>query len=57
MVRDDAMTLRVDSVMIRHALKTDTIDLYDLNRLHKLIDYSNLNRIVFPNFAVHCRKI
>ena len=41
----DALTLTLDSDVIRHATNTCTLVLYDLHKLHPLIDLSNLCEI------------
>ena len=53
---NDAMTLIVDSAIIRHALKTNAIDMHKLNWFDKLIDRSNLNGIAFPDFTMYHRE-
>ena len=40
---DEAMSLIVDLAIIKHALENSNMDLHDLSRFHKLIDYSNLH--------------
>ena len=53
---DEAMCLEIDSAIARHALKRDIIGMLDLNGFHNLIDYSNLNRAAFLDFAMHHRE-
>ena len=52
---DEAMSLIVDSVIIKHALENNNVDMYNLSGFYKLINRWNLNRIAFLDFAM-CRR-
>ena len=53
---DEAMSLIVNSAIIKHVLENNNMDMNDLSKFHKLIDQSNLNRIAFLDFAAHQRE-
>ena len=53
---DEAITLILDSAIIRNAQDNDTMDMHDLSGFHSQIDRSNLNGIGFPDFAIYHRK-
>ena len=52
----EAITLIIDSAILKHAKETNTLDMHDLNGFHHLIDRSNINGIDFPDFAMCQRK-
>ena len=53
---DKAMSLIINSTIIKHALKTDAIDACSLNGFHYLINCANLIEVVFLDFATHHRE-
>ena len=52
----DAIKLIVDTDVMLHAIKTDTLDMHDLSGFHRLIERQNLRGLRFPDFAIYCRK-
>ena len=54
-VPSDASKLIIDSAVLMHAKKTDTLNMHDLSSCHPLIDKRNLNNLSFPDFAIYQR--
>ena len=52
----EAINTIIDSVIIKHSLNTNTLDMYDLNRFHLFIVIDNLNGIEYPDFAIYKRR-
>ena len=51
----DAIKLIVDTGIILHAIKTNTLDMHDLSGFHHLIDRQNVHELRFPDFAIYRR--
>ena len=52
----DALTLTLDSAIVRNAANTGTLVLHQLHELHPIIDRSTLCEFGHPDFAIHKRK-
>ena len=52
----DAINLIIDCTIIRHTINTGTLDMYNINVFYSHIDYANLNRIRYLDFAIYKRK-
>ena len=50
---EEAITLIIDSAIIRYVIKTSNLDMHNLNELYQLIDYSNINRVGYPDFTIY----
>ena len=55
-VPGDAIKLIIDTAVIMHAKKTDTLHMHDLSSFHHLIDKRNLDDLSFPDFASYRRQ-
>ena len=53
---EEAITLIIDSAIIRHAIETGTLDMHDLNGFRHIIDRSNMNGVCYTDFAMQRRK-
>ena len=51
----EAIVLIIDSAIVKHAMKTNTLDMHDPNGFHYLIHWSNTCGIGFSGFAM-CEK-
>ena len=52
----DAIKLILDTAIIMHAIKTNTLKMHNLSEFHHLIDKQNLNELGFLGFAMHQRQ-
>ena len=53
---EEAITLIIDSAIIRHTVENSILDMHNLNEFHCLINYSNINKVDYPDFAMYWRK-
>ena len=52
----EAINTIIDSVITKHGLNTNTLDIYDLNRFHLIIIIDDLNGIDYPDFTIYKRR-
>ena len=52
----NAIKLIINSTIIRYAINTGTLTIYDPNRFYRLINQLNLNRIRYLDFTIYKRK-